>query len=122
MQSRDGSVWIVFNGEIYNAPDIRRTLEKMGCHFTSQNSDTEVLLHLYEQRSFSMLDDLNGMFAFVIHDQKRNLLFGARDRMGIKPLYYSFAGERLAFASELKSLLRLPLSDETSMSRACFIT
>jgi len=108
MQSRDGFVWIVFNGEIYNAPEIRRTLENTGCRFASQNSDTEVLLHLYQQKSFSMLDDLNGMFAFVIHDQKRNILFGARDRMGIKPLYYCYSHGRLVFASELKALLAIP--------------
>jgi asparagine synthase (glutamine-hydrolysing) len=87
MANKDRSIWIVFNGEIYNAPEIRRRMEEQGEQFSTGHSDTEVLLHLYEEKGFSFLDDLNGMFAFVIHDQKRNLLFGARDRMGINPLY-----------------------------------
>lgn len=106
--NEDGTIWIVFNGEIYNAPEIRRKLEEKGYRFTTSNSDTEVLVHLYEEKGPSMLQDLNGMFAFVIHDQRRNLLFGARDRIGIKPLYYWHANGRFAFASELKSLLTLP--------------
>jgi asparagine synthase (glutamine-hydrolysing) len=109
MHNRDRTVWIVFNGEIYNAPAIRRRLEKNGHQFVTANSDTEVLLHLYEEKGSALLEDLNGMFAFVIHDQRRNLLFGARDRMGIKPLYYWQANGRLAFASELKALLALPV-------------
>src|SRR5688572_8023494 len=88
MPNKDRSLWIVFNGEIYNAPEIRRRMEQRGEQFLTGHSDTEVLLHLYEEKGFSCLDDLNGMFAFVIHDLKQNLLFGARDRMGIKPLYY----------------------------------
>ena len=109
MPNKDRSVWIVFNGEIYNAPEIRRRMEQQGEQFATGHSDTEVLLHLYEEKGFSFLDDLNGMFAFVIHDQKRNLLFGARDRMGIKPLYYYSSGGRFLFASELKALLALPI-------------
>ncbi len=108
MSSRDGSIWIVFNGEIYNAPQLRAQLESQGRRFVTDHSDTEVLLHLYETKGEAMLGDLNGMFAFVIHDQRRNRLFGARDRMGIKPLYYTRNDTRFAFASELKSLLSLP--------------
>jgi asparagine synthase (glutamine-hydrolysing) len=108
MKNQDGSIWIVFNGEIYNAPEIRAELEKHGHRFVTNNSDTEVLLHLYEKKGPELLEDLNGMFAFVIHDQKRDRLFGARDRMGIKPLYYYASGGRFAFASELKALLKLP--------------
>jgi asparagine synthase (glutamine-hydrolysing) len=109
MPNKDRSLWIVFNGEIYNAPEIRRRMEQRGEQFLTGHSDTEVLLHLYEEKGFSCLDDLNGMFAFVIHDRKRNLLFGARDRMGIKPLYYCSSNGRFLFASELKALLTVPI-------------
>jgi len=109
MSSQDRSVWIVFNGEIYNAPQLRAELESRGHTFITAHSDTEVLLHLYDEKGDRMVDDLNGMFAFVIHDQRRNRLFGARDRMGIKPLYYVREKSSFAFASELKSLLAAPL-------------
>ena len=108
MSDPSGKVWIVFNGEIYNAPELRAQLEQQGRRFRTKSSDTEVLLHLYLEKGTALLNDLNGMFAFVIHDQRKNLLFGARDRMGIKPLYYWHQGGRLAFASELKALLQLP--------------
>lgn len=108
MCDASGTVWIVFNGEIYNAPELRQQLEGKGRRFRTKNSDTEVLLQLYLEKGPALLHDLNGMFAFVIHDQRENVLFGARDRMGIKPLYYWKEGGRFAFASELKSLLQLP--------------
>ena len=108
MANADETVWIVFNGEIYNSPEIRRRLVMAGRRFSTDNSDTEVLLHLYEEKKEAMLDELNGMFAFVIYDQKRKLLFGARDRVGIKPFYYLNQSGLFAFASELKSLLTLP--------------
>jgi asparagine synthase (glutamine-hydrolysing) len=108
MRNGDGTIWIVFNGEIYNSPELRHELERNGRRFRTTNSDTEVLLHLYEQRGEGCVSDLNGMFAFVIHDQKNKRLFGARDRLGIKPLYYSQQDGRFAWASELKALLTLP--------------
>jgi asparagine synthase (glutamine-hydrolysing) len=108
MSNEDDSLWIVCNGEIFNAPQLRQRLESQGHPFKTSHSDTEVLLHLYEEKGESMLSDLNGMFAFVIYDKKRRRLFGARDRMGIKPLYYSKKDRRFAFASELKCLLALP--------------
>jgi asparagine synthase (glutamine-hydrolysing) len=108
MHNEDRTIWVVFNGEIYNAPAIRPWLENRGHRFVTANSDTEVLLHLYEEQGVRLFEQLNGMFAFVIHDQRRNLVFGARDRMGIKPLYYSSSSPRFAFASELKCLLTLP--------------
>src|SRR5262245_45977335 len=77
MSNDDGSVWIVFNGEIYNSPDLRSELERKGRRFRTTNSDTEVLLRLYEEKGDSCVADLNGMFAFVVHDQKRQVLFGA---------------------------------------------
>jgi len=120
MCNEDGTIWIVFNGEIFNAPEIRAWLEKRGHHFVTANSDTEVLLHLYEEKGFSLLEDLNGMFALVIHDQRRNLLFGARDRMGIKPLYYWNSAGRFAFASELKCLLTLPFVEREIDQQSLF--
>ncbi len=108
MTNEDGNVWVVANGEIYNAPDLRPGLEARGHRFATNNSDTEVLLHLYEERGLNLLEDLNGMYAFVIYDQARQLLFGARDRLGIKPLYYWCGAGRFACASELKALLLLP--------------
>lgn len=108
MSNEDGTVWIVFNGEIYNSPEIRGRLIAKGYRFVTTTSDTEVLLHLYEEKREAMLQDLNGMFAFVVYDRARRLLFGARDRVGIKPLYYSRQPGLFAFGSELKSLLALP--------------
>jgi len=108
MGNEDGSLWVVCNGELYNAPVLRRRLEARGHRFRTVNSDTEVLLHLYEDRSTELLDDLNGMFAFALYDRAKGLLFCARDRMGIKPFYYTSGNGRFAFASELKALLRLP--------------
>ena len=117
MSSQDRSVWIVFNGEIYNAPELRADLESRGHTFVTAHSDTEVLLQLYDEKGERMVDDLNGMFAFVIHDQRRNRLFGARDRMGIKPLYYSIEKGSFVFASELKSLLVSPLARSRTVNR-----
>ncbi|OAI46831.1 hypothetical protein AYO44_10665 [Planctomycetaceae bacterium SCGC AG-212-F19] len=108
MSNEDGSIWVVFNGEIYNAPQLRQGLADHGHRFQTDHSDTEVLVHLYEEKASGMLDDLNGMFAFVIYDQRAGRLFGARDRAGIKPLYYSQQGQGFAFASELKCLRVLP--------------
>lgn len=108
MSDADNKVWIVFNGEIFNAPTLRKDLERDGCRFKTNHSDTEVLIHLYSKHGTEMLDKLNGMFSFVIHDRNKQVLFGARDHFGIKPLYYSFSNDSLAFASELKSLRPVP--------------
>ena len=107
MSNGDGTLAIAFNGEIFNAPELRAELEHDGVRFTSDHSDTEVVLRLYE-RGGEFLPRLNGMFAFVIHDAKRNVLFGARDRFGIKPLYVSRPRGGFAAASELRSLLLVP--------------
>jgi asparagine synthase (glutamine-hydrolysing) len=107
MTNDDGTLAIVFNGEIFNAPELRAELERDGVRFATDHSDTEVVLRLYE-RGGEFLPRLNGMFAFVIHDARRNVLFGARDRFGIKPLYLARPGGGFAAASELKTLLQIP--------------
>lgn len=114
MFSAEGRLVIVFNGEIYNFQELRAELEERGAVFQT-STDTEVLLALYQRDGSKCLQHLNGMFAFAIWDRKTKTLFLARDRIGKKPLYYYHAGsDRLAFASELKSLLQLPdISFET---------
>lgn len=109
MANEDESLVIVFNGEIYNFLELRPELERQG-HVFRTRSDTEVLLHLYEQHGEAMTERLNGMFAFAIWDRKKRELFLARDRFGKKPLYYLLdqGPFRIAFASEAKALLALP--------------
>lgn len=108
MWNEDDSVGIVFNGEIYNHAELRRELERHGHTFKSDHSDTETLIHGFEQWGAGLLDRLNGMFAFCIYDRTRRQLFFARDRFGEKPLYYSLVPGGIAFASELKALLKHP--------------
>jgi asparagine synthase (glutamine-hydrolysing) len=103
-----GPLTIVFNGEIYNSPQLRGELERDGVAFGSDHSDTEVVLALYEREGAACLDRLNGMFAFAVDDPVRGVVFGARDRLGIKPLYYAEPTAGLAFASELRTLLHAP--------------
>ncbi len=105
MSNEDGSVWIVFNGEIYNHESLRKELGQQGHQFKSR-CDTEAILHLYEERGADCVNDLRGMFAFAIWDEPRRRLLLARDRLGIKPLYYLVRGDRLLFASEIKSILQ----------------
>ncbi len=103
MSTADGRYWITYNGEVYNFHELRRSLEAGGYRFRS-NTDTEVVLALYAQHGPAMLDHLNGMFAFAIWDNRERTLFIARDRLGVKPLYYSLQKDRLYFASEEKAL------------------
>lgn len=107
MPSPDGSKWIVFNGEIYNYAELKRELEQQGETFRS-TSDTEVLLRLYERHGPACLDKLQGMFAFAVWDEVHRTLFLARDRLGIKPLYYYVDECQLVFASEIKAILQCP--------------
>lgn len=105
MANEDQTIWVVFNGEIYNFQELRRTLEAKGHHFRSQ-TDTEVIVHLYEEVGDLCVTQLNGMFAFAVYDPKRERLLLARDRLGIKPLYYAYQNGTLVFGSEIKSILK----------------
>jgi asparagine synthase (glutamine-hydrolysing) len=108
--NEDGTIGVVFNGEIYNYLELGRELRKKG-HCLRTRSDTEILVHLYEDLGEQMTGRLRGMFAFCILDRRANVLFLARDHFGQKPLYFSNGGGRFAFASELKALLCLPWID-----------
>jgi asparagine synthase (glutamine-hydrolysing) len=101
------TVWIVFNGEIYNHQELRRALQARGHHYRTQ-SDTETVVHLYEEYGSDCVQHLRGMFAFVIWDRTKRCLFAARDRLGIKPFYYSWDGRRFLFGSEIKAILAYP--------------
>ena len=102
--NEDRSVWIVFNGEIYNFPELRADLIKNGHQF-STHTDTEVIVHLYEEFGAACVDKLRGMFAFALYDERQRKLLMARDRLGKKPLHYSLQNQRLLFGSEIKSIL-----------------
>jgi asparagine synthase (glutamine-hydrolysing) len=105
--NEDGTIWIVFNGEIYNYRDLRSELLQKGHRFSTQ-TDTEVIIHLYEEYGPDCVSRLRGMFAFAIWDAPNKTLFLARDRVGIKPLYYALNSTGLAFASEIKALIADP--------------
>ncbi|MDX1926606.1 MAG: asparagine synthase (glutamine-hydrolyzing) [Pirellulaceae bacterium] len=107
MSNEDGSVWMVFNGEIYNYRDLRRRLEGSGHKFQS-DSDTETIIHLYEDLGTECFSHLNGMFAVAIWDRAKRQIVLARDRLGKKPLFYQWSDQQLLFGSELKSLAQSP--------------
>src|SRR5215813_13429241 len=104
MTNEDQAVWIVYNGEIYNHAALRPGLEARG-HRYQTRSDTETILHLYEEEGDRCVERLHGMFAFALWDRSRHRLLLARDRLGIKPLYYATTERELLFASEIKALL-----------------
>jgi asparagine synthase (glutamine-hydrolysing) len=105
--NEDGTVWIVFNGEIYNYQELQERVLRLG-HKLATKSDTEVIVHLYEEYGVDALKYLEGMFAFVIFDAKKNRLFAARDRMGEKPLHWTIADGKFIFGSEIKSIFVYP--------------
>jgi asparagine synthase (glutamine-hydrolysing) len=107
MCDKTENYWIVYNGEIYNYQELKLELSELGYEFISQ-TDTEVLLYAYIEWGEKCLNKLNGMWSFVIYDRNKNELFGARDRFGVKPFYYSNKDNSFAFSSEIKSLVQLP--------------
>jgi asparagine synthase (glutamine-hydrolysing) len=107
ISNEDGNVWIVYNGEIYNHAELRPELERRG-HRYRTHSDTETIVHLYEEYGRDCVQHLRGMFAFAIWDARSRKLFAARDRLGIKPFYYIHDHEKFLFASEIKALLAYP--------------
>ncbi len=119
LTNEDGTVWITFNGEIYNSPQLRTTLEGKGHRFRG-HSDTEVIVHAYEEYGLDVARHLTGMFAFGIWDAPRRRLLLARDRLGIKPLYYTLEGGQLRFASEIKALLADPSVPRSINHQALF--
>jgi len=107
ISNEDETLWIVFNGEIFNYVELRPALEARGHHFAT-NSDTEVILHLYEDYGPDCLSHLNGQFAIAIWDTRRQSLFLARDRVGIRPIFYTETENALVFGSEIKAILAYP--------------
>lgn len=115
IHNEDLSIWTIFNGEIYNYLELREDLELKGHRFYTK-SDTEVLIHSYEEYGENFLNNLNGMFAFCVWDKNKQELILVRDRIGKKPLYYAMTSDAFIFASEIKSLLRYPtVSQEIDM-------
>jgi asparagine synthase (glutamine-hydrolysing) len=117
ISNESGSVWVVLNGEIYNFRELRRELKGRG-HTFSTAGDTETIVHLYEEYGVDCVDKLRGMYAIALWDARTRQLLLARDRMGIKPLYYAVSDGRLIFASELKAILQLPEIERTLNWRA----
>ncbi len=107
IHNENKTIWITYNGEIYNYPELRAYLEKKGHCFTTM-TDTEILVHLYEEDGVKFLEKLNGQWAFALWDSTRKRLFLARDRLGVRPLYYTACNGTFIFASEIKSLFTLP--------------
>jgi len=107
MSNKSGDVWIVYNGEIYNFQEVRKELEQLGHRFRSR-TDTEVILHSYQQWGVNCVNRFNGMFAFALWDDCEKKLLLVRDRLGVKPLFYYLDSSRLVFASEIKAILKFP--------------
>jgi asparagine synthase (glutamine-hydrolysing) len=118
MWTSNGRLGVVFNGEIYNAVELRVELEKLGHVFVSDHSDTEVLLHGYRQWSYELTDRLNGMWAFALYDRDEEIIFCSRDRFGKKPFFYASPNGGFVFASELTALLKHPSVKATVSDRS----
>ena len=117
MSNEDDTLWLVFNGEIYNYRSLRTELEARGHRFKTEG-DGETILHLYEDHGLDFVDHLNGMFSIAIWDVREERLVLVRDRLGVKPLYYATAGGRLAFSSETKALQEVPWVSDALDPRA----
>ena len=113
--NEDKTKCIIFNGEIYNYKELRNDLIVKGHNFSSE-TDTEVILHLFEEFGKSSLDKINGIFSFAIWDTKTKELFLVRDRVGVKPLYYFYDKEKLIFSSEIKGILEHDIERKVNMS------
>ncbi|GJL62958.1 MAG: asparagine synthetase B [Nitrospirales bacterium] len=119
MTNETQTIWVVFNGEIYNHKDLRRELESKG-HVFKGHSDAEVLPHLYEEEGLLFVSRLKGMFAVAIYDTRSHMLVLTRDRFGIKPLFYAFGRDRFTFASEINAILEFPGIDERPDRQAVY--
>jgi len=121
MTNEEGTLWVSFNGEIYNHSSIRRELETLGNHrWKTSHSDTEVILHAFEQWGIECLHKFRGMFAIALWDDLKRQLWLIRDRIGIKPLYYSVHHNRITFASEIKALLQDPEQERAVNEEALY--
>ena len=120
MSNEDESIWIVCNGEIYNHAEIRKVLEAEGHRFKTDHSDTEVIIHSFEQWGIECVKKFRGMFAFAIWDCNTRELWLVRDRIGVKPLYFTDTGKRFIFASEVKSILADPVIERKVNEEALY--
>ena len=103
VHNEDESIWVVYNGEVFNYPELRETLKTKGHEFYT-NTDTEMLVHLYEDHGPEFLNKLNGQFAFALWDRRKETLLLGRDRLGVRPLFYYLKDDRLVFGSEIKAV------------------
>lgn len=108
IHNEDRNIWTVFNGEIYNFRDLRNDLEERGHSFYTHHSDTEVIVHLYEEYGKDFVHKINGMFAIALWDERQEKFILIRDRMGVKPIFYTVIGEHIVFGSEIKAILANP--------------
>jgi asparagine synthase (glutamine-hydrolysing) len=106
MENEDGTIILVFNGEIYNFQELKKDLKEKG-HIFKSESDSEVIIHAYEEEGIECVKKFNGMWAFALYDKKNNMFYLSRDRVGIKPLYFYYKDGDLIFASELKSIIKV---------------
>lgn len=108
IHNEDRSIWTVFNGEIYNFQELRKKLEERGHNFYTDHSDTEVIVHLYEEYGKEFVHKINGMFAIALWDERQEKFILIRDRMGVKPIFYAMTGDHIVFGSEIKAILANP--------------